>query len=97
VRSSGLHVINAVSMILRESIRANKIRGQVGGVIAHPAETLSELATSATLEAGPFSRFARGLPRITYRPYSTKQDVPWSEVEAVLPQVNDVAARLGFE
>lgn len=66
-------------------------------MIAHPAEALSELATWATLEPGPFSRFARGLPRINYRPDSTKQDVPWSEVEAVLPQLNDIAVRLGYD
>jgi hypothetical protein len=66
-------------------------------LVAHPAETLSELATWAELDPGPFRRFARGLPRINYTRDSTKQDVPWQEVEAVLPQVNEVAERLGYD
>ena len=66
-------------------------------LVAHPAETLSELATWAELDPGPFRRFAGGLPRINTTRDSTKQDVPWQEVEAVLPQVNEVAARLGYD
>lgn len=72
------------------------MRVQWEELVTHPAEKLSELATWAQLDPGPFSRFARGLPRINYRRDSTKQDVPWHEVEAVLPQANEVAARLGY-
>jgi hypothetical protein len=73
------------------------IRIQWEDLIAHPAETLSELATWADLDPGPFNRFARGLPRINYRKDSTKQDVPWGEVETVLPQVADVAKHFGYD
>jgi hypothetical protein len=66
-------------------------------LVADPAEALGALAKWAELDPKPFERFARGLPRINYRKDSTKQDVPWGEVEAVLPQVTDVSEQFGYE